>query len=90
MNIVTSFFIPAFLLLVLVLVLLLRPYIFPAKSKATSRRQMNAVIYKEELEKLEVEHAAGIITSTDYEISHAEMRQMMILWLVERNGIRFV
>lgn len=80
-----SFFIPAFLLLVLVLVLLLRPYIFPAKSKATSRRQMNAVIYKEELEKLEVEHAAGIITSTDYEISHAEMRQRLFQDTVEED-----
>lgn len=73
----TSFLIPAFLLLVLVLVLLLRPYIFPAQSKATSRRQMNAVIYKEELEKLQVEHAAGIINTADYEIAHAEMRQRL-------------
>ena len=72
-----SFFIPAFLLLSLVLLLLLRPYIFPAKSKATSRRQMNAAIYKEELEKLETEHQAGIINSVDYEIAHAEMRQRL-------------
>lgn len=80
-----SFFIPAFLLLSLVLLLLLRPYIFPANSKATSRRQMNAVIYKEELEKLEFEHAAGIITSADYEISHAEMRQRLFQDTVEED-----
>ncbi len=72
-----SFLIPAFLLLVLVLVLLLRPYIFPAKTAATSRRQMNAAIYKEELDKLEAEHQAGLITSADYEIAHAEMRQRL-------------
>lgn len=72
-----SFLIPAFLLLVLVLVLLLRPYIFPAKTSATSRRQMNAAIYKEELDKLEAEHQAGLITSADYEIAHAEMRQRL-------------
>jgi cytochrome c-type biogenesis protein CcmH len=77
MNLVTSFLIPAFLLLILVLVLLLRPYIFPAKSSAISRRQMNATIYREELDKLEAEHAAGVITATDYEISHAEMRQRL-------------
>lgn len=70
MNLVTSFLIPAFLLLVLVLVLVLRPFIFPAKSAATSRRQMNAAIYREELDKLEAEHrAGGVINSADYEIA---------------------
>jgi cytochrome c-type biogenesis protein CcmH len=73
----TSFLIPAFLLLVLVLVLLLRPFIFPPKVEATSRRQMNAAIYREELEKLEAERTAGSINSTDYEIAHAEMRQRL-------------
>ena len=73
----TSFLIPAFLLLVLVLVLVLRPFIFPAKSAATSRRQMNAAIYREELDKLEAEHEAGVINSADYEIAHAEMRQRL-------------
>lgn len=77
MNLVTSFLIPAVLLLILVLVLLLRPYIFPAKSSAISRRQMNATIYREELDKLEAEHAAGAIAATDYEIAHAEMRQRL-------------
>jgi cytochrome c-type biogenesis protein CcmH len=73
----SSFLIPAFLLLVLVLVLLLRPFIFPPKVEATSRRQMNAAIYREELEKLEAERVAGVINSVDYEISHAEMRQRL-------------
>ncbi len=73
----TSFLIPAFLLLTLVLILLLRPFIFPTKGKSTSRRQMNAVIYREELDKLEAEHQAGVITSADYEIAHAEMRQRL-------------
>ena len=81
----TSFLIPAFLLLVLVLVLLLRPFIFPAKSSATSRRQMNAVIYREELDKLETEHTAGVITSADYEIAHAEMRQRLFQDTIEED-----
>ena len=85
MNLVTSFLIPAFLLLALVLVLLLRPFIFPAKSKATSRRQMNAVIYREELDKLEAEHQAGVITSADYEIAHAEMRQRLFQDTIEED-----
>ena len=81
----TSFLIPAFLLLVLVLVMLLRPFISPAKTKATSRRQMNAVIYREELDKLEAEYKAGIITSADYEISHAEMRQRLFQDTIEED-----
>jgi len=48
----TNFFIPALLLLALVLLLLLRPFLFPGKVPATSRRQMNAAIYREELDKL--------------------------------------
>lgn len=73
----TIFLIPAALLLILVLVLLLRPFIFPAKVAATSRRQMNAAIYREELDKLEAERASGLIEADDYEISHAEMRQRL-------------
>jgi cytochrome c-type biogenesis protein CcmH len=73
----TTFLISAFLLLVLVLLLLLRPFIFPAKVEATSRRQMNAAIYREELEKLEAERSAGSINGADYEIAHAEMRQRL-------------
>jgi cytochrome c-type biogenesis protein CcmH len=55
----------------------LRPFIFPPKVEATSRRQMNANIYREELEKLEAERVAGSINSADYEITHAEMRQRL-------------
>jgi cytochrome c-type biogenesis protein CcmH len=60
-----------------VLVLLLRPFIFPPKVEATSRRQMNAAIYREELDKLELERVAGTTSDIDYEIAHAEMRQRL-------------
>lgn len=73
----TSFLIPAFLLLILVLVLLLRPLFFPAKEFATSRRQMNAAIYREELDKLEAERLAGVVDGDNYEQAHAEMRQRL-------------
>ena len=81
----TGFLISAFLLLVLVLVLLLRPFLFPSKTTATSRRQMNAAIYREELDKLEAEHRAGVITSTDYEVAHAEMRQRLFQDTIEED-----
>lgn len=73
----TSFLIPAFLLLILVLVLLLRPLFFPAKESATSRRQMNAAIYREELDKLEADRLSGAVDSASYEQTHAEMRQRL-------------
>jgi len=55
----------------------LRPFIFPPKVEATSRRQMNAAIYREELDKLELERTVGSINTADYEIAHAEMRQRL-------------
>jgi cytochrome c-type biogenesis protein CcmH len=73
----TSFLIPAVLLLILVLVLLLRPLFFPAKESATSRRQMNAAIYREELDKLEADRLAGRVDSANYDQTHAEMRQRL-------------
>ena len=57
--------------------LLLRPFIFTSKLDGTSRRQMNAVIYREELDKLAAEHQAGLINAQEYEMSHAEMRQRL-------------
>jgi cytochrome c-type biogenesis protein CcmH len=73
----TSFLIPAALLLILVLVLLLRPLFFPERESATSRRQMNAAIYREELDKLEADHLAGRVDNDSYEQTHAEMRQRL-------------
>ena len=72
-----SFFIPAFLLLALVMFLLLRPFIFSGKNEGTSRRQMNAAIYREELDKLAAEQVAGTINAQEYEMSHVEMRQRL-------------
>lgn len=76
-NNMTSFVISALLLLILVLVLLLRPLFFPAKESSTSRRQMNAAIYREELDKLEADRLAGTVDSHSYEQTHAEMRQRL-------------
>lgn len=73
----TSFLIPALLLLILVLVLLLRPLFFPTKESETSRRQMNAAIYREELDKLEADRLAGTVDADNYEQAHAEMRQRL-------------
>jgi cytochrome c-type biogenesis protein CcmH len=73
----TSFLVAAPLLLILVLVLLLRPFFFPKTASAISRRQMNASIYREELDKLEADRLAGTVDSDTYEQAHAEMRQRL-------------
>lgn len=72
-----AFLIPALLLLVVVLLLLLKPFLFSKQSEGASRRQMNAAIYQEELEKLAAERNVGRIDAQEYEMSHAEMRQRL-------------
>jgi len=46
---------------------------------------MNAAIYREEFDKLEAEHHAGVITVSDYEIAHAEMRQRLFQDTIEED-----
>jgi len=72
-----SFLIPAFCILLLTLGLLLRPLFFRRQAASTSRRQMNAAIYREELERLEQERQLGEIDHASYEIAHAELRQRL-------------
>lgn len=72
-----SFLVPALVLLVIVILLLIKPFIVSKGVESTSRRQMNAVIYQEELEKLAAELAAKRIDDQEYEISHAELRQRL-------------
>ena len=72
-----TFYIAAFILILLVLVALFRPFLWKSTAQTASRQQLNAAIYKEELAKLEKERAEGLIDSTSYEIAHAEMRQRL-------------
>jgi cytochrome c-type biogenesis protein CcmH len=76
-DLMISFLIPAVILLVIVLFLLLRPFILNKGSESRSRRQMNAAIYQDELEKLATELSTGKIDAQEYEMSHAEMRQRL-------------
>ncbi|SNX28118.1 cytochrome c-type biogenesis protein CcmH [Polynucleobacter meluiroseus] len=81
----TSFIISALLLLVLTLFLLLRPFFFTVRSKAVSRQQMNAAIYREELDKLEVERQSGAIDEAMYQLTHAELRQRLFQDTLEKD-----
>ncbi len=83
----TSFLILAVLLLLLALFLLLRPFIFKGKHSDISRRQMNATIYADELNKLEVDKAAGLLDEAAYDLAHAEMRQRLYQDTTEEDDV---
>ena len=82
-----TFYIAAFVLVLLVLTALFRPFFWKTAVHHTSRQQLNAAIYKEEIDKLEKERADGLIDSATYEISHAEMRQRLFQDTSEDDGV---
>ncbi len=81
------FYIAAFVLILAVLAALFRPFFWKTTVHHASRQQLNAAIYKEELAKLEKERADGLIDSTTYEMSHAEMRQRLFQDTSEADGV---
>ena len=82
-----TFYIAAFVLVLLVLAALFRPFFWKTAVHHTSRQQLNAAIYKEEIAKLEKERAEGLIDGATYEISHAEMRQRLFQDTSEDDGV---
>ena len=82
-----TFYIAAFILLLLVLAMLFRPFFWKSSTVQASRQQLNAAIYKEELAKLEKEHADGLIDNASYELSHAELRQRLFQDTSEDDGV---
>ena len=82
-----TFYVAAFLLIVLVLLLLFRPFIWKANDQHASRKQLNAAIYKEELAKLEKERAEGLIDEPSYQIAHAEIRQRLFQDTQDEDGV---
>jgi cytochrome c-type biogenesis protein CcmH len=82
-----TFYATAFLLVVLVLVLLFRPFVWKANDQHASRKQLNAAIYKEELAKLEKERADGLIDEPRYQIAHAEIRQRLFQDIQDEDGV---
>ena len=73
-----NFIVIAVLSVLIVLALLFRPFLFKSKLKGASRTQLNTAIYKEELEKLESDLAAQVITQDEYAIAHAEVKQRLL------------
>lgn len=82
-----TFYIAAFVLVLLVLAMLFYPFLRKSSSVQASRQQLNATIYKEELVKLEKEHADGLIDDASYELSHAELRQRLFQDTSDDEGV---
>lgn len=66
------------LIVALVLALLFRPFYWKNKGADVSRRQLNAVIYKDQLARLERDRDEKMIAQDDYQQAHAELQRRLI------------
>lgn len=71
------FYIAATALTALVLLWLFHPYLWKLKSSRTTRKQLNAAIYRDELAKLEADQKEGLIDQDTYGLALAEIRQRL-------------
>ncbi len=74
-----SFLITSLITMLIVLVILFRPYIWSKASKnKISRKELNTIIYREELAKIDLELSNGLLNQVDYEHSLNEIRQRLL------------
>ncbi len=66
------------LIVVLVLALLFRPFFWKSAPTDVSRRQLNTVIYKDQLVRLESDRNEKMIAQDDYEQARAELQRRLI------------
>ena len=66
------------LIVVLVLALLFRPFFWKNEETNVSRRQLNTVIYKDQLVRLESDRNEKMIAQDDYEQARAELQRRLI------------
>lgn len=74
----TGFWIVAVLAVVLVLALLFRPFWSKASATGVSRRQLNAAIYREQMERLDRDRTENMIAESDYVQARAELQLRVI------------
>jgi cytochrome c-type biogenesis protein CcmH len=71
----TGFLIAAAVAVALVLVLLLRPFLWKSASSQASHRQINTAIYREQLARLEQDLTDGTLSQQDYANARAELQR---------------
>ncbi len=74
----TGFLLAGALALVLVLVLLFRPFWLKKSNANVSRRQLNAAIYRDQVARLEKDRADNMIAEADYVQARAELQRRVI------------
>lgn len=73
-----GFLVVGTLIVVLVLALLFRPFYWKGAGADVSRRQLNTMIYKDQLARLEIDRNEKMIAQDDYEQAHAELQRRLI------------
>jgi cytochrome c-type biogenesis protein CcmH len=76
--IVINFIGIAVLAVLIVLAILFRPFLFKGDLKGASRTQLNTAIYKEELEKLELDFAENRISLDEYNLARSEVKHRIL------------
>lgn len=66
------------LAVVLILALLFRPYLLKPSNATVSRRQLNAAIYRDQLERLDGDRAENTLAESDYAQARAELQRRVI------------
>lgn len=74
----TAFLLGAAALTIITLALLLWPLRRQARSDETSRRALNAAIYRDELAELDRDLASGDLTQADYDQARAELQRRLL------------
>jgi len=71
----TGFLVAAAVAVALVLLLLLRPFVWSAPASRMSQRQMNAAVYRDQLAKLDQDLAEGALNTEDHARSRDELQR---------------
>lgn len=74
----TGFWVAGALAVVLVLALLFRPFLFKSSKVTVSRRELNAAIYRDQLERLDRDRAENTLAEADYAQARTELQRRVI------------
>ena len=74
----TGFVVGALLCVALVLLVLLRPFLWKTAAAPTSARQLNTAIYREQVSRLDQDLAQGVLAKEDYAQALAELQRRVL------------
>jgi cytochrome c-type biogenesis protein CcmH len=83
----TGFLIAAAVAVALVMLLLLRPFVWSAAPSRMSQRQMNAAVYRDQLAKLDQDLAEGALNTEDHARSRDELQRRALEDLREDDAV---